>query len=262
MSPHQPQRQLDGEDAGVLGLVLLEDVGLDGAADDAEGVPPDARVDLRGQNLVAAHAEQHQAEAVVPLRKRALVAGTLRAALAMEGLDALLHLGGQPVPPDVELALLVDGGVEEEPEQHGRGPVDGHRHAGGRVGEVEARVELLGVVDRGHAHPGVAHLAKDVHALVGVLAVERDRVEGGGEAVGQAGAAEEVEAPVGALGAALAREHALGMLLQPPQREHGGRVRKCPRHVLGEPPAQDLAPSPGTGAAPPRGMRRPASDSV
>ncbi len=52
------------------------------------------------------------------------------------------------------------------------------------VAEVEAGVEPLDVLDGADRDPGLADLAPDVGARVGVLAVEGDRVEGGGEAVG------------------------------------------------------------------------------
>src|SRR5690606_35846962 len=55
---------------------------------------------------------------------------------------------------------------------------------------------------------GVADLAVDVGARRRVFAVEGDAVEGGGQARGGLADAEVVEAAVGALGRALAREHA------------------------------------------------------
>ena len=50
---------------------------------------------------------------------------------------------------------------------------------------IEAAVQDLQVVERGDGHAAVAHLAVDVRARVGVVAVERDRVEGGGQALGR-----------------------------------------------------------------------------
>ena len=47
--------------------------------------------------------------------------------------------------------------------------------------QVEARVEHLHVVERGDRHARIADLAVDVRALVRIAAVERHRVEGGGE---------------------------------------------------------------------------------
>ena len=81
------------------------------------------------------------------------------------------------------LELLVDRGVQEHGEQHRRRAVDGHRHRGRRVAQVEARVEHLHVVERGDRDARVADLAVDVRPVVRVLAVERHRVEGGGQAL-------------------------------------------------------------------------------
>jgi hypothetical protein len=49
----------------------------------------------------------------------------------------------------------------------------------------KARVEHLEVVKRGDRDAGVADLAVDVRTRIGVAAVERDRVEGGGKALGR-----------------------------------------------------------------------------
>ena len=57
---HHPQGELGGEDAGVLGLVLLEDVGLHRSAHRAQGLGLDALVDVLGQDLVAGEPEEHR----------------------------------------------------------------------------------------------------------------------------------------------------------------------------------------------------------
>jgi hypothetical protein len=46
------------------------------------------------------------------------------------------------------------------------------------IAEIEAGVELLGIIQRADRDAGVADLAVDIRALVRVLAVERHRVEG------------------------------------------------------------------------------------
>ena len=110
--------------------------------------------------------------------------------------------GLQPAGFDQSLARLLAGrGVEEEGEQHRRRAVDGHRDRGFGVAQVEARVELLGVLDGADRDPRLADLAVDVGAGVGVGAVEGDRVEGGGEAGGGLALGQQVEARVGTLGA-------------------------------------------------------------
>src|SRR5690606_40184339 len=80
------------EDAGVLGLVLLEDVGLHGAAHGLERVGLDARVGVGVQQLVAGDAQQAQAQAVVPLGQAAAV---LRALAAFKQFLDLV-VGGVP----------------------------------------------------------------------------------------------------------------------------------------------------------------------
>ena len=96
---HHPQRELGGEDAGVLRLVLFEDVRLHGAAHRRQRRRADLRVDVGGQHLVTRDAQQHQAEPVVPLGQRALVLRPRHAALGEERVDLLLDLGGLAVAP-------------------------------------------------------------------------------------------------------------------------------------------------------------------
>src|SRR5690606_40459825 len=64
--------------------------------------------------------------------------------VAVDLVDLRLDLFDQAVLTDVLLALLVDGGVEEERQDGRRRAVDGHGHRGLRVAEVETGVELLG----------------------------------------------------------------------------------------------------------------------
>ena len=64
----------------------------------------------------------------------------------------------------VLLDLLVDRRVHEERQDHRRRSVDRHRHRRCRRTEVEARVELLHVVDGGDRDTRVADLAVDVRA--------------------------------------------------------------------------------------------------
>src|SRR5690606_22341188 len=74
--------------------------------------------------------------------------------------------------------------------------------------QVEAGVELLHVVQRGDVDAGVADLSVDVRARGRVFAVQGDGVERGGEAGGGLANGQVMEAAVGALGRALAGEHA------------------------------------------------------
>ncbi len=241
---HHLQAELGGEDAGVLPLVLLEDVGLDRAAHLLERGGLDLLVGLAGQDLVARHAEEREAEAVVALGDRALVARAGHAAGGVERVDPGVDLRGlgRALLLDPLLALLVDRGVQEEAEQHRRRTVDRHRHRRRRIGEVEAGVELLGVVDAGDRHARVADLAVDVRPVVGILAVERDRVERRRQPLGRQPARDVVEALVGALGAALAGEHARRVLALALEREDARGVREVARRRLAQEPGEDVAP--------------------
>ncbi len=134
---HHAQGELGAEDAGVLRLVLLEDVGLHGAAHGLQGLGLDPRVGVRVHQLIAGHAQQAQAESVVAGRQFAGIARTLAAG---EQFVQLL-LRGRPaigIGLQVLLHLLVDSGVHEHRQDDRRRTVDGHRYRGGRRAQVEA----------------------------------------------------------------------------------------------------------------------------
>ncbi len=110
------------------------------------------------------------------------------------------------------------------------------------AGSVRSKppVQHLEIVERGDRHAGIADLAVDVGADRRVVAVERDRVERGGQPLGRHAVGKQVEAPVGAVRVALAREHPRRVLVLALEREHAGGERKAARHVLQELPAEDF----------------------
>ena len=234
-------REVGREDAGVLGLILLEDVGLHRAADARERLRLDPLVGLAVDHLVAGDAEQPEAEPVVAFGQRLAIAGPR--AVGEHRLDP--PLGRVPLPDraQVLLDLLIDRGVHEEREDDRRRAVDRHRDRGRRRAEIESRVEPLRVVDGGDRDARVADLAVDVGPRMGILAVQRDRVERGREAHGGLAGREVVEAAVRLLGRALAREHPDRVLARAAIRVDAGRVRVRARQVLGLEEAQLVAPA-------------------
>ena len=173
------------------------------------------------------------------------MSGLHRAAHVLEHPGArlldLLVGRGAPVLGAEPVELLVDRRVQEHRQDGRRRAVDGHRHRVARVAQVEAVVQRLDVLQGGDRHPGVAHLAVDVRALVGVEAIQRDRVERGRQALGRGVLGEQLEAPVGARGVAFAGEHARRVLALALEGEHPGGVGEAARQVLAQQPAQHLA---------------------
>ncbi len=70
---HHAQGEFGAEDAGVLRLVFLQDVGLHGAAHQGQGFSADTGVGFGIQQLIAGQAQQGQAQAVVGRRQFAVV---------------------------------------------------------------------------------------------------------------------------------------------------------------------------------------------
>ena len=93
------------------------------------------------------------AQAIVARRQITLVARPRDAAVGVQRVDLRIDLRFHALACDVQLALLVDRRVHVERQDHRRRAVDRHRHRRPRVGQVEARVELLGVVDRRDTDP-------------------------------------------------------------------------------------------------------------
>ena len=171
--------------------------------------------------------------------------GLHRAAHLRQGVSAdRCGLGGARLAAVFEpelVELLVDGGVHEHRKHRGRRAVDGHADRGGGVAQVEARIQHLHVVERGDAHARVADLAVDVGAHIGIVAVKRDRIEGGRQPLGRQPFADQLEAPVGAKRITFAGEHACRILALALEGEGAGGVRKRARHVVKQQPLEQLA---------------------
>src|SRR5690606_5871406 len=120
------------EDAGILRLILLENIRLDGAANLRQRLGAHPLVLLPGEQagrdeLIGSQAEQRESGTVMPLRQRATIAWRGTAA----GADRLVQLGnalfgGRPTPllPQEALDALVDGRIHEHRKDHRRGTVD------------------------------------------------------------------------------------------------------------------------------------------
>ena len=167
---HQLQREVGGEDAGVLGLVLLQDVGLHGAAHAAQHVGADARVGLGVDDLVARDAEQRQARGRRgPAGSGPRVGGQRRARRARARTAS-----SPPVSRRWRSTPWSIAAFRKKASTIGAGPLIVIETEVFGVAQVEARVELLGVVERADRHARVADLAADVGALVRIAPVERD----------------------------------------------------------------------------------------
>ena len=153
------------------------------------------------------------------------------------GLDLLqdVRLDGAPEQPPIEAAA--SGGGEVHGEHGGRRAADGHRDGG--AFEVEAVVEADHVLDGIDGHAALADLGHCA-GLVGVEAVEGQRVERSGEARGAAALPQEVEAPVRGLREAEAGEHTDGVLVGPAGGVRALGVWECAGDVLLVKVADDL----------------------
>ena len=105
-------------------------------------------------------------------RQRALVVRTptVLVHVANHGLNICptFRVGAQ-----VLLHLLVDGRVHEHGEDNGRWSVDRHRNRCRGIAKIEARIELLHIVQCGDAHAGVADFPVDIWPLGRILSIQR-----------------------------------------------------------------------------------------
>ena len=205
---HQAQGEFRGENAGVLGLIFFQDIGLDRTANLAHRLRLQALVVGRWENFIACATEQQEAESVVSFGQISLVNGALQASVFPFRSQHTFDLVFQSVFPDEFFAVLIDRGIQEESQKDGSRAIDGHGYAGGGSTQVEAAVEFLRIVQAAYADSAVSHLAIDVRASVGVAAIERDAVKGRGEALSGHALRDVVEALVRALGSAFSGKHA------------------------------------------------------
>ncbi len=236
---HHAHREFSRENTGVLRLVLFEDVGLHRTAHHAQRLGLDARIGFRIDYLVAGDAQQPQAQSFVATRQIAMV---FRLALLEVRPDLLV--GSVPATGFIQvfLDLLIDGRVHEIRQDHGRRTVDGHGYRGRWRAQVEARIQLLEVIQRGDGHTRIADLAVDIGPRVRVFSVEGHRVEGGRQPGRRVTLSQVVESPVGALRRALAGEHTDRVLLGAPVGVNARRVGIAARQILPHQETQQFAP--------------------
>ena len=121
------------------GLVLFQDVCLDRAAHPLQRVGLDALVHLSLQNLIAAHAEQQETQAIIACwAGLPLVPRARKGLLGIDRFDLGFDLLLETLLANMPFALLIDRRIHEECQNHGSRPVDGHGDRGIGIGEIEA----------------------------------------------------------------------------------------------------------------------------
>ena len=158
--------------------------------------------------------------------------------------DALLCRRPPPFGAQESFDSLIDRRIHEHRQDHRRRTIDRHRHRGHRRAQIEARVELLHVVERCDRYAGVAGAAVDVRAQVRILAVQRRRIEGRRQSRRAVTARQVVEATIRLLGTALARKHADRIFFLAPIRIDAARIWITARQVLGENEVAESRPTP------------------
>ncbi len=242
---HHAQREFGGEDTGVLRLILFQDVRLYRATHGLQRLGLDARIDLGLEDLVGGYAQEREPGAVMSLWQLALV-GWLRTTTLgrapMQRLD--LPLGFAPTSLGLQIALspLIDGGVHEHRQQHGRGTVDGHGHRGRRQTQIEARIELFQVVERGDRYSRVTRAAVNVRSRVRILSIKSGRVECRRQARRAVIAGDVMEAAVRPFRRTLPGKHASWVLLLTPVRINAAGVGIRSRQILRQNEVKNLAP--------------------
>jgi hypothetical protein len=178
---HHAHGEFGREDAGVLRLVLLEDVRLNGAAHLGQGLASDRvvfllRQDTQPGQTVAGDAQQAEAAAIMPRRQFTTIGRRrkpTRARCVAHLLDNRLCLLPASVLPEIAFDLLINGSVHEHRQNDRRRTIDRHGHRGGGLAQIEARIKLLHVIERRHRHARVTGPSVDVRARIRIFAVER-----------------------------------------------------------------------------------------
>ena len=126
---HHAHGEFGREDAGVLSLILLENIGLHRAADLAQCVGLDAGVGVGIHQLITADAQQREPRAIVPLRQFTPIDRDVLSGLHLgRAQRANTRFGAGPVNALAQMPLdtLVDNSVHEHRQNDRCRPVDGH----------------------------------------------------------------------------------------------------------------------------------------
>ena len=183
---HQSQGEFGRKNASVLGLVFLENIGLDGTPNLGQGLLFDSQIITRRQDGISRQSQELKAQAVVAFGEGMGVVGLVRTEgsvsgpIFFPGLESFLFgTDGflQALLRDEFLALLVDGGIQKEGQKDRSRSVNGHGNRGGWVAEVKAGVELFGIVQTTNADAGIADFAVDIRTAIRVVAVQGHRIK-------------------------------------------------------------------------------------
>ena len=240
---HQAKRKFGAENAGVLRLILLENVRLNRSPHLIQSLILDGRIDLCRQHFVARNAEEHEAQSVVTLRQRAVVARTNLTLGFVLGLQNLLYLRLKAMKLNVLLALLVDRGIQEKSEHHRGGPVNGHGHRGGGVAEIKSAVQALCVVEAADRNPGVAELSINIGAATWVASIKCYRIKSSRKPFGRRAQRHIVKALIGPLWTSLAGKHARWILALALKGVQSCRVGEHAWYILLKLPAKNITPA-------------------
>src|SRR5690606_3314751 len=113
--------------------------------------------------------------------------------------------------PDVQLTLLVDRGVEEKAQEHGRRTVYRHRHGGTGICKVEPAVQFFGVVQAANRYARIADFSVYVWTVVGIVAIEGNGIKRGRKALCRHSFAHIVKPAVRSFRPAFSGEHTGGV---------------------------------------------------
>src|SRR5476651_1739386 len=124
---------------------------------------------------------------------------------------------------NIFFALLINSRVHKKAEQHRGRAVYGHGYRGSRMAQIETRIQLLGIVQRGDAYSRISNLTINIRTNMRVFAVKGNRIERGGKPVRRLAKRYIMETFVGTLRAALASKHAGRVFALALKREHACR---------------------------------------
>ena len=167
---HHLHRKLRRENAGILRLVLLQDIGLHRAPNARQRIRPDARVSFRVDNEFSGYAKQTKAQSIAAIRQVAFINRSLAAFEVL--IDLLLRRFPATRFTKVLLNLLVNCGIHEKRQNHRRGTVDRHGNRGCRRAEIETGIKFLHVINGCNRNTRVADFSIDIRTFVRVFAIQ------------------------------------------------------------------------------------------
>ena len=134
--------------------------------------------------------------------------------------------------------LLIKSGIEKHRQNHRRGTIDRHRHRRSRRTKIKTGIQHFQIIERGDGNAGIADLAVNIRAFVGIATVQRDRIKSGRKPGRFSMFGQLFKPAIGAEWIAFASKHPGRVFILALEGKYAGGIRETAGEILQHHPAQ------------------------